>query len=179
MLKIPVESMSLFWKITHLKSFCLCCFALRNLLLKFFPFNLTCKAVINRGWLEDVTIFVKVNMTMFWKVLLESLLRCSVQDEALSLKDSEESQNLPPLPVGVRGSCHRLHFPEGSLSCFGQLLSVNNFCLRNWAGNQGLKTADQGHPGQYGNGSVDFCQRLLSHKLIGSKMKPLIVHETV
>lgn len=135
MLKILVESMFFFWKIIYLKLFCFCCFVLRNLLLKFFFFNFICKVVINRGWLEDVIIFVKVNMIMFWKVLLEFLFRCFVQDEVLSLKDFEESQNFLLFFVGVRGFCYRLYFFEGLLFCFGQFLSVNNFCLRNWVGN--------------------------------------------
>lgn len=101
---------------------------------------------------------------------LESLAGDSTEelcsDEALRLKDSEESQNLPPLPIRVRSSCLGLNFPEGSCPCFEQLLSLNSCKLRKRTGNQGLKTADQGHPGKGGNGGMDSWQLLLSHKLV-------------
>lgn len=179
MSKIPVESKSPFWKITHLKSFCLCCFALRNLLLKFFPFNLTCKVIINWGWPEDVTMFVRVNMTVFWKVLLESPLRSSVQMRPWAWRVLKKARTFHHFLLESEAPATACTSLKVSLSSFGQLLSVNSFCLRNWAGNRGLKTSDQGHPGQCGKGSMNSWQLLFSHKLIGSKIKPLIVHETL
>lgn len=58
-------------------------------------------------------------MLIRWsRTVLESLAGDSTEelcsDEALRLKDSEENQNLPPLPIGVRGSCLGLYFPERS-----------------------------------------------------------------
>lgn len=108
---------------------------------------------------------------------LESLAADSTEelcsDAALKLKDSEESQSLPPLPIRVRGSCLGLNFPERSCPCFEKLLSLNSCVLRKRAGNQGLRNADQGHPGKGGNGGMDSWQLLLSHKLvIAVKLSP-------
>lgn len=56
-------------------------------------------------------------MLVRWsRTVLESLAGDSTEelcsDEALRLKESEESQNLPPLPIGVRGL--GLYCPERS-----------------------------------------------------------------